>query len=157
MSGYPPIEKLNIRVYGLLVNNDHILLSHEYLRNYAFSKFPGGGLKLGETPQNCLIREFQEEIGLAIHPGHLFFTPDFFVRNYFRQEEQVIVLHYWVNIINSKDLNEMALGTKNIESLDETNAISHEWVAIKDLSSSHLTFPADQAAAAAIKKGFENE
>lgn len=154
MSNYPPITDLNVRVYGLLAINNQLLLSHEYLRNYAFSKFPGGGLKLGETPQDCLIREFKEEIGLAIRPGSLFFTPDFLVRNHFRQGEQVIVLYYWVEAINNQDLKELKLGSKNLESLAETNTIWHEWVSLNDFTSSHLTFPADQAAAEALKPIF---
>jgi ADP-ribose pyrophosphatase YjhB (NUDIX family) len=33
---------------------------------------PGGGLWFGETPQECVVREFEEETGLAVRVGDLF-------------------------------------------------------------------------------------
>ncbi len=35
-------------------------------------EFPGGKLEVGETPQDCIIRECKEEIGLEIRPLHLY-------------------------------------------------------------------------------------
>ena len=56
------IEKLNLRVYGLLLNNNgEVLLTDESRFGMEFTKFPGGGIELGEGISDCLKREFIEE------------------------------------------------------------------------------------------------
>lgn len=56
--------KFRPSVYGILVEDGRVLLK----RNPLIDKFdlPGGGVELGETPQECLIREFKEETGLIV-------------------------------------------------------------------------------------------
>ena len=49
----------NIRVYGVLVNeNRQVLVSDELIRGKYYTKFPGGGLEYGEGTRDCLRREF---------------------------------------------------------------------------------------------------
>ena len=36
--------------------------------------FPGGGIEDGESPQQAVVRELKEELGVAIEPGELFWT-----------------------------------------------------------------------------------
>jgi ADP-ribose pyrophosphatase YjhB (NUDIX family) len=49
------IKRLNIRVYGLLINHQNeILLVDEQIDDFKFTKFPGGGLELGEGTTDCL-------------------------------------------------------------------------------------------------------
>ena len=56
------MEKFNLRVYGLLINDlGQVLISDEYRNDYAFTKFPGGGMEFGEGFKQTLKREFQEE------------------------------------------------------------------------------------------------
>ncbi len=156
MDDFPPLTHFHIRTYGLLIHRSHVLISHEYLRSFAFTKFPGGGLQLGEKPTECLEREFKEELNLAINVGELFYTPDFVVRNHFRKEEQVVVLYYAVHSENEKSLKTLNLGEKKLQSLKETNQVWHEWVFISDLKPDYLTFPADKAVAEKLqstKKG----
>ena len=39
----------NIRVYGILINDKkQVLVSDEFIRGGYYTKFPGGGLELGE-------------------------------------------------------------------------------------------------------------
>ena len=40
----------NVRVYGLLVKDGHLLVSDEYCNGTYMTKLPGGGLEFGEGP-----------------------------------------------------------------------------------------------------------
>ena len=61
-------NKLRIRVCGILMQEDRILLvKHRSIgEDGTFWAPPGGGLKYGETILDCLHREFLEETGLQI-------------------------------------------------------------------------------------------
>ena len=73
------IEKIVVRVYGIWINDDsQILLSDEYYDGAYFTKFPGGGLELGEGVLDCLKREWKEELGVEIENIRHFYTTDFF-------------------------------------------------------------------------------
>ncbi|MFN8278157.1 MAG: NUDIX hydrolase [Chitinophagales bacterium] len=92
------LRRFNIRVYGLLINErDQILVSDEVFRNGGkATKFPGGGLELGEGIRDCLIREFKEETGVDITVGDHFYTTDFFLPSSFDSESQLISIYYLV-------------------------------------------------------------
>ncbi len=49
-----------------------ILLSHEIKSGWWL--VPGGGMEAGETPEECCIRETEEETGLIIRPLRQFLT-----------------------------------------------------------------------------------
>ena len=56
-------KRFNIRVYGIVVNDrNELLVSDELVKGMQFTKFPGGGLEWGEGTQDCLVREFREEL-----------------------------------------------------------------------------------------------
>ena len=58
------LKRFNIRVYGLLLDQGRVLVSDEFIRGQRVTKFPGGGLELGEGTKDCLIRELREEMEL---------------------------------------------------------------------------------------------
>lgn len=87
----------NIRVYGILINeNKQILLSDEFIRGQYYTKFPGGGLELGEGTRDCLKREFQEEMSLNVEVKDHIYTTDFFQISAFHPEHQIISIYYFV-------------------------------------------------------------
>lgn len=87
---------LNIRVYGILLNEDRqVLVSDEYIRGSYYTKFPGGGLEFGEGTRDCLKREFMEEMNLEVEIGDHIYTTDFFQMSAFRPDQQIIAIYYY--------------------------------------------------------------
>jgi ADP-ribose pyrophosphatase YjhB (NUDIX family) len=88
------IERFNIRVYGLLLHEGRLLLADELVKGHRISKFPGGGLELGEGLKDCLIREVQEEVGVEAFAVEHFYTTDFFQPSAYRAGDQIISIYY---------------------------------------------------------------
>src|SRR3954469_530143 len=100
----------NIRVYGVLINKQRqVLVSDEYIRGSYFTKFPGGGLELGEGTRDCLRREFKEETGLDITVGDHIYTTDYFQQSAFNENDQIISIYYYVQ---AKDVSNLQVKTK---------------------------------------------
>ncbi len=62
------------RIYGILIENKKVLMTRSRFIDREFVNFPGGGVEIGEAPQDALIREYQEETGLAIKIGKILFS-----------------------------------------------------------------------------------
>lgn len=89
------LRRFNIRVYGLLINeHNQILVADELIRGKYTTKFPGGGLELGEGLRDGLIREFMEECGVEVSVTDHYYTTDFYVPSDFDDESQVISIYY---------------------------------------------------------------
>lgn len=68
MSCTPP----RIHVACAIIQNNGLILATQ--RSAAMSlplkwEFPGGKLEAGETPQECLLRELWEELGISVRVG----------------------------------------------------------------------------------------
>jgi 8-oxo-dGTP diphosphatase len=124
--------RFNVRVYGIWLHEDHILINEELIRGQMVTKFPGGGLDLGEGPIEGLVREWKEELGIDIEVLDHFYTTDFFQQSAF-DNSQVISLYYWVK------------GDKVPEQI--INYIENErtfWKPVKEINSSVFTLPIDR-------------
>lgn len=87
----------NLRVYGILLNEKkQVLISDEFIRGKYYTKFPGGGLELGEGTRDCLKREFKEEMNLDVEIKDHIYTTDFFQMSAFNPEDQIISIYYFV-------------------------------------------------------------
>ena len=91
-------SSFNIRIYGILKDhNNRVLVSDELIRGNYFTKFPGGGLEIGEGTRDCLKREFKEETNLDVTIGDHIYTTDFFQQSAFNENHQIISIYYFVH------------------------------------------------------------
>ena len=142
----------NVRVYGLLINQDNeVLVSDEEEYGVRFSKFPGGGLEFGEGLLDGLKREFVEECDAEIDIIRHFYTTDFFEKSSFN-ERQVISIYY---LVREKAPLTLAFKTK-IYDFDSTGKIlqAFRWVKIEALNIDDITFRTDKVVGEMLKKEF---
>jgi len=132
----------SIRVYGILINDrNEVLLSKEYLKGFAFTKFPGGGLEQGEGTIDCLRREFQEELNIEIEVGEHLYTTDFYVASAFDPSKQVVSIYYRVFYKDWQSIVTVPFD----ENITETEGAQlFAWQALEDLTDKDVTFPIDQ-------------
>jgi 8-oxo-dGTP diphosphatase len=88
-------KRFNIRVYGICIQDQKVLVNEELIRGETVIKFPGGGLDWGEGTVDCLKREWKEELDVDIEVTSHFYTTDFFQASAF-DNSQVISIYYFV-------------------------------------------------------------
>lgn len=141
-------DRFNVRVYGILKNEqDEILISDECRNGYAFTKFPGGGLEFGEGIEACLKRELKEELDVDASVGSLFYVNEFYQQSAFRNTDQLISFYYLVE----------SWTPKQIEVIDHVVPLMEDgeffrWVKIQDLSEDLFTFPIDKIVADKLRQ-----
>ena len=133
------INRYNLRVYGLLRNEDKILITHENRAGMIMTKFPGGGLEMGEGLADCLVREFEEELKVTVSVGDLFYVNEFMQVSKFNAADQLISFYFWVHI---EDLEEIPTQEK-IGELKKAQQI-FQWKEISKLKPENFTFPIDK-------------
>jgi 8-oxo-dGTP diphosphatase len=140
----------NIRVYGLWVENHHVLVADEVYKGMHMTKFPGGGHQPGESLPDCLIREFKEEMQIVPQVLEHFYTTDFYIASAFSASQQLLSIYYRVKLPVNVDkfttqsrLNELNEGEQ-----------SFRWCALSNLSEDTFTFPIDKKVALMIKQQF---
>ena len=70
--------RLMVRPTGVLIEDEKILLVRQDVTDKRHWALPGGRLEAGETIEECLIREIQEETGLDIEVKELLYLTDRF-------------------------------------------------------------------------------
>ncbi len=148
---------LTVRVYGILINEaKQVLVSDEYIRGGFYSKFPGGGLEIGEGTRDCLRREFMEEMGLAVEIGDHIYTTDYFQPSAFNSAHQILSIYYYATALESI---KVPLRSKPFDFDDEQMRIYHEKQEIetfrliewKDFGAEAVTLPIDKIVADMVK------
>jgi len=144
------IERLNLRVYGILLNNNgEVLLSDENRFGMQYTKFPGGGLELGEGISDCLKREFIEELGLEIDILEHYYTTDFLQVSAFDKKDQIISVYYLVKFKNEESITLLNTKEKKFQ-FDGLEQI-FRWRKISELNEKELTFPIDKIVGEMLK------
>ncbi len=144
------INKFNIRVYGIFIRDSKVLLGKENLNGMEFTKFPGGGLELGEGLIEGLKREIMEELGMEMEIIEHFYTTDFFQQSAFYKNEQLISVYYRINILNCPYFLDFPL----TRIANPNHSLTFFWANINTLEPSDVTFPVDKTVVAKIKLHF---
>lgn len=139
------ISQFIIRVYGIWINvDDQVLLSDELYEGMAMTKFPGGGMELGEGPIACLKREWLEELGVEIEVLNHFYTTDFFQQSAFHADAQIMSIYYRI-IPKSEVILDLTTVSKEGEE-------AFRMVHISELTEDMVTFPIDKKVVELLKQ-----
>lgn len=151
------LPMFNIRVYGILINDEnHVLVSDEFIRGNYYTKFPGGGLEFGEGTRACLEREFMEEMALKIKVEEHLYTTDFFQMSAFNTEHQIVSIYYWVKALEEIkapirmkpfDFDEEQLVVYHTTGETET----FRFIPIEEFNSGSVHLPIDKVVAELVK------
>jgi ADP-ribose pyrophosphatase YjhB (NUDIX family) len=135
-------NSFTIRVYGLLIHEEQLLLSRENVYGKIYNKLPGGGLEFGEGVVDCVKREFMEEAQIQIHKTEHFYTTEKYYVSAFDATKQVLSLYYkvWTD-----ELQLIKTGNPN----DELTLVNHSdqilyWCSIQKLLGEPMPFPIDK-------------
>ena len=149
-----PPGSFNIRVYGVLVNGQkQVLVSDDY------TKFPGGGLELGEGTRDCLKREFKEEMNLEVEIGEHLYTTDFYQESAFNPAHQIISIYYLVNALEEITVplraKEFDFDEQQIEVYNKTRMTeTFRFIDWDNFSAESVTLPIDKIVAFMLKAKF---
>lgn len=87
------MEYKHLGVYGLVIKGEEVLLIKKAVGPYKGKlDLPGGTVNFGERPNETLIREFDEETGLAITDYSLFDVDS--VKFLYKENDKSIMVHH---------------------------------------------------------------
>ena len=140
------LKRFNVRVYGLMVNEyGEVLVADEQFKSgIRATKFPGGGLELGEGTREGLQREFMEETGIAVNIEEHFYTTDYFQPSFYDDHSQLISIYY---IVSSSHWRNIPIAAKpfDFEVTLGQEAESFRWVTLPQLlEEPMLNLPVDK-------------
>ena len=99
-----------IRVAGILIENDKILLIQHYKNNKKYWLIPGGGNDWGETAKEALIREYKEETNMDIEVDEFLFFSETIYPN---KERHILNLFFRIHR-NEKNDSIVKLGDEAV-------------------------------------------
>ncbi len=143
----------NVRVYGILIDENHnLLVADELIHDKYITKLPGGGLEFGEGTIDAIKREMMEETGISIEVTEHFYTTDFFQASAFNPQSQVISIYY---VLKAMSPITLTIKEKPFDFDEEKEgAISFRHIPIHTISEEQFTFPIDKKVASMLKELF---
>ena len=132
----------NIRVYGLLLKEGHVLVADELIKGHRITKFPGGGLEFGEGTKDGLVREIREEIGVEAFGLEHFYTTDFFQMSAFREGQQIISIYYTFQVADPGAVRVSAVPFAFKQEVHDEE--SFRWLDLSKARPEDVTLPIDR-------------
>jgi 8-oxo-dGTP diphosphatase len=155
MASVETINRFNLRVYGICIENEHLLLSDEIRMDHHMTKLPGGGLEFGEGLEACLKREWQEELEVEIAVGEIFFVNPFLLTSAFNPRDQVLCFYYPVRMLHQP----RALFSEQAHDFQREKPGDQQvfrWAALAKLKPEDFTFPTDRTLLPRIQNAWKN-
>ena len=146
------LGNITVRVYGIVINEkNEILISDEFQLGVKMTKFPGGGLEIGEGTIDCLKREFGEECNnQKIKNIRHFYTTDFYQKALFYKNTQLISIYFLADLHKPVQFK-ISGKTFDFEKMENGNQ-SFRWVKINSLNEDEFTFPIDKFVVKKLKE-----
>lgn len=154
------MNQFNIRVYGILLNNNkQVLVSDEYIRGKYYTKFPGGGLEFGEGTRACLQREFKEEMNLEVSIEEHIYTTDFFQVSAFNPDHQMVAIYYFAKALQPITVpirtTEFDFDQPQLELYKQTQQIeTFRFIDWENFTADAITLPIDKIVASLLKEKY---
>lgn len=114
-------------------------MADEIIGPHRFTKFPGGGVELGEGLEEAIYREVKEELECDVIKIEHLYTTDFFVKSAFRNNEQLISVYYTVEIKGP-----IREGILDESTPEKRHLLSFRWIQKTELDPEIMSFPVDQ-------------
>lgn len=147
---------ITIRIYGILKDSkNRVLVSDEFIRGSYYTKFPGGGLEIGEGTRDCLKREFKEETNLDVAIGDHIYTTDFYQISAFNTADQILSIYYFVHATEPVHLNTKTalFDFEPYQIADPAgNSEVFRWVEWNDLTEESVSLPIDKVVVGILRK-----
>ena len=127
---------INLRVYGILHQKGHVLMSLERIANREILKFPGGGVHPKESLTDALMREIKEEMNCSLTQLQHFYTTEAYVPSWLAPHERVLSVFYTMELIELLNQEPFALPLNPEHTL--------EWVECKETALKRIDLPIEQ-------------
>ena len=102
---------------AIIINNGEILLSHETKSDWWL--IPGGGFEEKESPEECCVREVEEETGYIVLPVRKFLI----LYEYY--EEYCYISHYFICKVTSH-------GQINLTEAEKEHGLEPQWIPLHE-------------------------
>ncbi len=147
------MKRFNIRVYGIYIEDNKLLVTDELRLGIKMTKLPGGGLKYHEGFENGLKREWREELDVNIEIGDVFYVNPFLQISAFNVNEEVICVYFW---ITKCDPIKVEFKHKPMDFASEEDGQQiFRWIPLSQVDEQTFTFPIDKALASKLKNHFQ--
>jgi len=125
--------RTNDRVTGIVIREAKLLLIHRFKQGAEYYVFPGGGVEEGETWEDALAREMQEETGLALVSYRYLYQS---------KDAQTQIIFYECVLAPG----EPQLGGPELAAQSEDNQYLFEWIAVSQAPELPGLYPKPDAA-----------